>query len=125
MIEHKLKIQDYEVSIHLGCSAEEQKYLQPVRFTLEIQYEQNVQGAFTDDLQQATDYVELTSIIKKISKQKKYHLIEYLNQQVFEALLSYLKLQNVKGLISLSVQKIQVPIENLKNGTVFTCSTKL
>jgi dihydroneopterin aldolase len=125
MIEQKLKIQDYEVSVNLGCSDKEQKYLQHVRFTLEIQYLKNVKGALTDNLHEATDYSALTEIIKKIAKQKKYHLIEHLNYQVFEALLAFLRGQNVSGQIELSIHKINVPIENLKNGAVFSCSTKI
>lgn len=125
MIDHKLKIQGYEVMVHLGTSEEERKYLQPVRFDFEIQYDHNVQGAHTDMLNEATDYVELAGIIKKTSKKKKYQLIEHLNQQVFEALLDYLRIQGVMGQMTLSVNKIKVPVENLKNGVVFTCSTKL
>lgn len=120
-----LRLQDYEVSLHLGCSAEEQKYLQPVRFNLEIEFGAEVQGAVTDKLEHAIDYSALAEVIKKISKSKSYHLIEHLNLQVFEGLLNYLRQQSVKGKVTLSVRKIQVPIENLKNGAVFICSEQL
>lgn len=124
-MQQTLQLNEYEVSLHLGSSAEEQKYLQPVRFTLEIEFSENVQGAVTDKLQDAVDYSSLAEIIKKVSKSKAYHLIEHLNLQVFENLLKYLREKKVKGKITLSVKKLQVPIENLKNGAVFICSEQL
>lgn len=124
-MQQTLRLQDYEVAVYLGCSAEEQKYLQPVRFTLEIEYAQPVKGAVTDNLHEATDYAALAEIIKRISKKKKYHLIEHLNLQVIENVLEHLKKHSVKGKITLSVKKMQVPIENLKSGAVFICSEQL
>lgn len=120
-----LRLQDYEVSVNLGCSEEEQKYLQPVRFNLEIEFSAEVPGAVSDKLEQAVDYSALTEIIKRISKNKAYHLIEHLNLLVFEELLKYLRQQSISGKVTLSVRKIQVPIENLKNGAVFVCSEQL
>jgi FolB domain-containing protein len=124
-VQQTLRLQEYEVSVYLGCSAEEQKYPQAVRFTLEIQYEDSVEGAKTDKLEHATDYFILTEIIKKISKEKKYHLIEHLNLEVFNALLGHLRAEGVAGQLLLSVHKTRVPIENLKNGAVFICTEKL
>lgn len=124
-MQQTLQLHDYEVSLHLGCSPEEQRYLQPVRFNLEIAFAANVQGAVTDRLDQAIDYSALADTIKRISKSKPYHLIEHLNLQVFEALLAYLRQHSVKGKVTLSVRKMQVPIENLKSGAVFICSEQL
>lgn len=124
-MQHILRLQDYEVSLNLGCSAEEQKYLQPVRFNLEIEFFGEVPGAVSDRLEQAVDYSALAEIIKKISKSKPYHLIEHLNLQVFEGLLEYLRQKSLAGKVTLSVRKLQVPIENLKNGAVFVCSEQL
>ncbi|MCC2677499.1 MAG: hypothetical protein K0R29_75 [Pseudobdellovibrio sp.] len=124
-MQQTLRLQDYEVSLHLGCSAEEQKYLQPVRFNLEIDFAEAVQGAVTDKLEHAIDYSKLAETIKNVSKAKPYHLIEHLNLQVFESLTKYLRSQSVKGKVTLSVRKLQVPIENLKNGAVFICSEQL
>ncbi len=125
IVQHTLQLQDYEVSLHLGCSPEEQKYLQPVRFNLEIVFADAVQGATTDKLEHAIDYSALAETIKKISKSKPFHLIEHLNLQVFESLLTYLRQHSVKGKVTLSVRKLQVPIENLKSGAVFICSEQL
>lgn len=111
--------------VHLGCSAEEQKYLQPVNFNFEIQYKEEPLGCSSDNLADATDYVELTDIIKRISQQKKYHLIEHLGYEVFKNIIVLLKAQNLKAQIKLSVAKIKVPVENLKNGVIYSCSHEL
>jgi dihydroneopterin aldolase len=124
-VQQTLRLQDYEVSVHLGCSEEEQKYLQPVRFTVEIEYEKEVQGAVTDKLEHATDYFAVSEIIKKIAKSKKFHLIEHLNHEIFKEILRHLREKMVSGKLTLSIHKIQVPIENLKNGAVFICTEKL
>ena len=121
----QLHIQDYEVSVHLGCDPVEQKYLQPVRFNFEINFTVPVKAATTDALQDAVDYVKLAEIMNSVAKNKKYHLIEHLGAQVFEALTTYLRSTGLKAEIKLSTQKINVPVENLKNGVVFTCSQNL
>jgi|GEM_PF-6215454 len=136
-LRQKLQIQDFEVWVHLGCDAEEQKYLQPVHYNFEISYETSYESPLlacqTDKLNDAIDYVKITSILKKISLEKKYNLIEHLNQQVFNGVLRYLmenlaeqiKLKNLQAEIKLTVKKIRVPIENLRNGVVFSCEAKL
>ncbi len=124
-MKHGLLIQDYEVMVHLGTSAEEQKYLQPVRFSFEIEYQQDLKGASTDNLNEATDYVALTSIMKNKATHKKFHLIEHLGFEVFNDLIEHLKKQNLKASLKISVRKVQVPIENLKNGVIYSCSHEL
>ena len=122
---HSMTVQDYEVWLRLGCAKEEQAYVQPVHFTLQLEYDELVKGAATDDLQDATDYVAITEIMKNTSQSKAYHLIEHLNEAVLSGLIQYLKSKYFKGHIKLSVKKIRVPVENLRNGVVFTCATRL
>lgn len=120
-----LKIQEYEVSVHLGCSTEEQKFGQPIQFDFEINFSSEVSAMQSDDLGDTVDYVEITQIMKFIATSKKYHLIEHLNQQVMGGLISYLRSRNIKGSAVLSVKKIRVPIDNLRNGVVFSCREQI
>lgn len=124
-MKQSLVIQDYEVWVNLGCSKEEQEYLQPVHYNMELFFEEVVLGCNSDQLADAIDYVAITNILKNVSIEKKVHLIEHLNQKVMLALLEYLKIKNFKGKIKLSVKKIRVPVENLRNGVVFLCETQL
>lgn len=125
MASQKLKIQDFEVWVHLGCSTEEQKHAQPVHMTLEINFKNPILGCQTDHLDDTIDYVKMTSIMKMIATEKPYQLIEHLSHQCLLGLLEYLKSKNVKATIQLSVQKIRVPVDNLRNGVVFTCEANL
>lgn len=124
-MQHSIHIQDYEVWVSLGCSQEEQKHVQPVHFNLSLEYDELVKGAATDDLQDATDYVAITDRIKITAQSKSFHLIEHLNEMVLNAIIQYLKSKYFKGHVKLSIKKIRVPVENLRNGVVFTCATRL
>lgn len=121
----KLIIQDYEVWVHLGCTAEEQSFTQPVHFTIQITFSQNLPGGETDKLNDAIDYVELTALIKTQAMKGPFQLIERLNAQVFETLFHFLKLKKISGNLSVQIKKIRVPIENLRNGVVFVCEATL
>ncbi len=124
-MKQKLVIQDFEVWVHLGCDTEEQKFAQPVHFNVEFNFENAVLGAQTDRLEDSVDYVKITSILKMISTEKNYSLIEHLNHRVFSGVVEYLKSKKIAAELKLSVKKIRVPVENLKNGVVFSCETKL
>lgn len=120
-----LRINQFEVWVHLGCSAEEQKHTQPVHFTLEIKFLKNLPGSQTDLLVDAVDYVELTESMKSVALAKHYRLIEHLNQEVFNALINVLKKKKFTAEIELTIKKIRVPVENLTNGVEFTCQQML
>ncbi len=124
-MKQSLKLNDFEVWVHLGCLVEEQKHAQPVHFTLEISYITNLSGSHSDQLEDATDYVELTSLIKKIAQKKNYKLIEHLNHEVFVELVAKLKKHNIFADIKLTIRKTRAPIENLRNGVEFSCQLTL
>ncbi len=90
-LKQTLRINKFEVWVHLGCSIEERKHTQPVHFTLEIKFLKNLSGSETDQLTDAIDYVELAECIKTVALIKPYHLIEHLNQEIFNALIFILK----------------------------------
>lgn len=120
-----MKVQDYEVWVHLGCTSDEQKFTQPVHFTIEIDFHQNLKAVNSDDLEDAIDYVMLMELTKQIGQQKFYHLIEHLCYDVILRLADFLKEKHIQGNLVVHVRKIRVPVENLRNGVVFTCSTSL
>ena len=124
-MKHKLLVQDFEVWVHLGCDKEEQKFTQPVHFNLEIIFENPVLGAQTDQLEDSVDYAKMASILKMISTEKPYSLLEHLNFRVFSGVVEYIKSKKLGAELKLSVKKIRVPVENLKNGVVFSCEAKL
>jgi dihydroneopterin aldolase len=125
MIKQALKIQNYKISVHLGYTLEKQKYTQPVHFSLELRFHQNLDACNTDQLQDAVDYVSLMQIIKQVGQNKPYHLIEHLCYEVLIKISDFLKQKYVHGDLAVHVHKIRVPVENLRNGVVFTCEATL
>lgn len=120
-VRQTLKINNFEVWVNLGCSADEQANLQPVHFSLEIKFLKNLSGCHTDKLADAIDYVMLTRIIKETVTLKSFHLIEHMNFLVFEKLIQCMKQQQIYAEVILTIRKLRVPVENLKDGVEFTC----
>lgn len=120
-----LKMNSYEVWVHLGCSEEEQAYVQPVEFTIKIDFLKPVLGCETDQLNDSIDYVEMTEKIKKISTSKKFQLIEHLNFEVFKSLYQMLVEKKTKGALEVTIKKIRVPVAHLNQGVEFTCRQEL
>ncbi len=125
VIKQKMHIKDFEVWVNLGCSTEEQKFTQPVHISLELNFKKNIQGTETDLLSDAVDYVMLTQIMKTRATQKPFHLIEHLCYEILLKITDHLKKQSIEGDLRLDVKKIRVPVENLRNGVVFSCETTL
>ena len=120
-MKHLLQIQDYEIWVNLGCLADEQANKQPVHVSLILEFTALVKGAASDELQDTTDYVFLTKMIAEVASAKPYKLIEHLNDSIMNAILHDLRSTYFKGKVRLSVKKIRVPVENLRNGVVFEC----
>lgn len=119
-----LKINNFEVRVNLGCSTEEQADLQPVLFSIVITFNHEIQAERTDRLEDSINYVGLVEVIKKIAQQKPYNMIEHLCFNVTHALKNYID-GKFSGHLNVEVTKIEVPIENLRGGTSWSCQTNL
>ena len=124
-MQQTMRLNQYEVWIKLGCSEAEQSMVQPVHFSLVIQFHENIKGSHTDQLVDTIDYVSLTELIKKISLQKSYHLIEHLCSLVHEALSKELKNKNFECDLTTSLKKVRPPVEALLSGVEFSCHSKV
>ncbi len=109
----------------LGCTEAEQSILQPVHFSLVIHFHENIKGCTTDQLTDAVDYVSLTNLIKKISLQKPYHLIEHLCFLVHEELTKELKNKKILCDLTTNLKKVRPPVESLQSGVEFSCHSKV
>ena len=116
-------MQDFEVWVHLGCTSDEQRFTQPVHFSLDIKFHKNLEAVYTDELKDAIDYVSLADLIKQVAEKKHYHLVEHLCHEVTIRLSSFLTEKLVQGELAVHVHKIRVPVENIRNGVIFTCIT--
>lgn len=121
----KMKIRNYEVWVSLGCSGEEQSLTQPVHFNLTIDFNHAVKGCVTDHIQDAIDYFALTEIIKNVSQEKSFHLIEHLCFMVHQHIDTFLKKCKVNGRFTTEAIKLRPPVQSLQNGVEFSCSSEL
>lgn len=120
-----LKLIDYIVDCSLGCSKEEQSKLQPVSFNIRLEFSWPVLGSQSDQLGDTIDYAMMTKIIHVVCKQKSYNLIEHLCFNVTAALVDKLRNLGLRGVLSVSAVKLNVPIANLKGGAEFICEETL
>lgn len=120
-----MKIKDYEVWVNLGCGKDEQAYLQPILFQVQIEFDKNILGEKTDRLEDAVDYVAVTDLLKDSAKSKAYHLIEHMCFEATEKVVEYLKSKSISGEISIELTKLRVPVPHLKSGVSWICRRKL
>lgn len=116
-----MKINTYEAWVRLGCLPDEQAYVQPVHFDVEIVFDQAVAAEQTDQINDAVDYVRLTEIIHQTATAKPYHLVEHMCSQVMNKLIVYLFDKRIKGHIKVSLTKLRVPVAHLQAGVTWTC----
>lgn len=124
-MQHQLSIENYEVFVHLGCEPEERRYRQPVRVNVTIDFLSPLPGALSDSLQETVDYVALTQILKETAEKKEYRLIEHLNECMREGLSSYLILKKFSAEMKIQTRKVRVPVDQLRDGVVFTCISRV
>lgn len=121
----QMLIQNYEIYVRLGCEPEERRYPQPVQVSLQLDFDSPLDGAESDDLQGAVDYVELANILKFVAEQKEYRLIEHLNLCLFQKVAACVSSKKIKAVLRLETRKVRVPVENFRDGVVFTCTKQL
>ncbi|MFN3454513.1 MAG: dihydroneopterin aldolase [Pseudobdellovibrio sp.] len=120
-----LKVNTYEVWVSLGCSKEEQSFVQPVHFNVSVTFSEAVKGCLTDHLSDAVDYVSLTNRIKNVAQSKSFHLIEHLCFLVHQDLYMWLQQQNYKGVLNTEVKKLRPPVAHVQGGVEFQCQSNL
>lgn len=126
MVSSVLSIQDYQVYVSLGCSADEQALLQPVLLTCEISFSEEQNFESSDQLEDAIDYVQVCETLKKSARSKPYHLIEHLGSTALKEVIQYLKSShsNLHGTVKLKSVKLRPPVENLLGGVSWTCQSR-
>ena len=80
----RIKLNSFKIPVSIGVHDWEKKRLQTL--TIDLILWVDVELAMkSDDLSQTIDYTEIATIIKTISKQKHYLLIEHLAFQILES----------------------------------------
>ena len=91
MILSRLQINNYCVSLSIGCTPEEHEKPQKVSFDVVIQFSKLPEACRSDNLSDSYCYAKITGLITKICAVKHYNLIEHLAYSIFEEVKKNLK----------------------------------
>jgi dihydroneopterin aldolase len=117
-----LTVNDFRVSVFLGCEAEERQVRQEVRFDVVFAFSHPPQGCLSDRLDQTICYSAVCNAIRNEAEGKEYLLIEKLGWDVHEAVQRLLPTGAEFGL---RVMKLRPPVPNLFGGASFYIGSNL
>ena len=101
--EKKILIKDLALDLKLGYYDFEKDKLQKVKFTLEIDYK-NKKPTNDKDLKSIVNYDKIVKLIKKLVKNKHYHFLETLAEDVFDELFKDKRIDK----ITLQIEKLEI-----------------
>ena len=113
----RLNVKELAVKVHLGCTPEERKVAQEVRFSIELQFTQNPTACLTDKLEDTHCYVKICDALRATCLEKEFQTIEHLSEVALNNLKPSLS-KNVRGLLHL--HKVKPPIDGLLGGVIFS-----
>ena len=112
-----LKVRRLRLNVHLGCTQEEQKNLQPVDVNLTFKFEGLPTGSISDELEETFCYDKISTLLKNKVENKYYKLVERLTLELFAEVRNFAT-PNIK--VWIEVIKIHPPVENLLGGVSFS-----
>lgn len=117
---YQLIIPNFRVWVRLGCSSEERHFKQPILVSLSLSFKEEPSACVSDDLNDATCYVKLTSLIEEVVDTHSCALIEHLSALIMQAL--EVELADQVSQIDLEVSKERPPIPNVLRPICFKIS---
>ncbi|QIW10117.1 dihydroneopterin aldolase [Francisella sp. LA112445] len=78
-----LFLNELEIYVSLGCSAEERAYKQMIKLDIELEFTENYSASDTDNLEETICYYTLRNNIQEFCNNISCNLIEYLAKQIF------------------------------------------
>ena len=101
--EKKILIKDLTLDLKLGYYDFEKDKPQKVKFTLEIDY-RDKKPTNDKDLKSIVNYDKIVKLIKKLVKNKHYHFLETLAEDVFDELFKDKRIDK----ITLQIEKLEI-----------------
>lgn len=120
----KLSINDLRLWVHLGCGEEEKFNLQMVSITVDIYFKSIPAAAQSDDISDTVCYLQIVNAIKNYCYHKRFSLIEYLSQSVFDQVKIILEVveENIDS-VSIEIHKVAPPVPDVHGGIKWTQQT--
>ena len=101
--EKKVLIKDLILDLKLGYYDSEKEKTQKVKFTLEVNYEDN-KPSNDKDFKSIVNYAKIVKLIKKLVKNKHYNFLETLAEDVFDELFKDKRIDK----ITLQIEKLEI-----------------
>jgi FolB domain-containing protein len=114
-----LSVNNYEVSLSIGCLPEEHERLQVVSFSISICLPTEQVGESSDNLEGVICYAELCEEVDRIAQKRHYNLIENLAAITFAAVKKKIP---ADASLTLTLQKVTPPVVGLRGGASYTIS---
>lgn len=111
-----LKVNNYSLMVHLGCTAEERATPQEVQVSVRIAFAEAPPGEKTDQLGHTVCYAEICERFKEFCENKEFQLVEKLGAD----LLAELK-KVTSNKAELQIYKVHPPVQGLHGGVEYVC----
>jgi dihydroneopterin aldolase len=117
----RLQVNELELSVHLGCSPEEQESLQKIRISFEFRFASLPQACFTDEVKDTICYGSVSDSIRDFCSHSRFKTIEKLAMECFGILQKAAQTVGNDELpgFRIRVHKVHPPVECLLNGAFF------
>ncbi len=112
-----LSLNSLRLLVRLGCSEQERKIPQFVRFDVRLRLSELPRGCFSDQLEESICYDHLSQVIAEICNRQEYALIEKLGYDAFKALRETVSPQTQLWLLT---TKEAPPVQGLEGGASFS-----
>jgi dihydroneopterin aldolase len=113
-----LHIRKLRLMVHLGCTAEERKTLQPVELDIMLRFHGLPAGTESDNLSETICYSEIAGLLRELISKKEFNLIERLALELFQALKE--KIPTASAETWISAVKLNPPVQDLNGGVSFS-----
>ncbi len=114
-----LSVVDYITLVHLGCTEEERKNAQEVRFSVDVYLDEKLLAERSDSLTDTICYTQICEKIQELVEGKEFNLVESLARQTIDFIKDQLNLP----LLRVWVHKVSPPVNGLHGGVKYACSS--
>jgi dihydroneopterin aldolase len=118
-LHYSLNVDRLRLSLHIGCTAEEQASPQPIEISYRLTFPTRPKGCESDDLNGTYCFESTCSQIQAIATEKRYQLIEHLGWRVYEVLKSIVA-PDIQ--VWVKITKCHPPVAHLEGPAEFVIS---
>lgn len=121
----RLSINDLRLWANLGNSVEEQANPQPISIYIQLSFLNKPLACTTDNLSDSVCYAEIVELIRNITQNKTFNLLEHLTNYLDTEIYQYLEKISPNVKLKIIVTKLSPPVPNIFGGVAFELERKV